>query len=200
MEHLPAGRQAPESGGNIFSSADNLLHYFIDGPKSQNMKKTIILFAFIAFFSSSSSAITSISASAPNLPIKANEAYLPVGKTGRLISLMDLSRISVKDFEILAGKKMKFLDKVNFKMGQRELKKSINEDGTFNKKSVEKYLTNPTGPGGGFSLLGLVLGFFLSLVGVLIAYVIAGADNRSRVTWAWIGAALSLIIWIIILA
>jgi len=30
---------------------------------------------------------------------------------------------------------------------------------------------------------------------VLIAYVIAGSDNRSRVTWAWIGAAISLIIW-----
>ena len=34
----------------------------------------------------------------------------------------------------------------------------------------------------GFSLLGLALGFFLSLIGVLIAYVIAGTDKRSRVT------------------
>jgi hypothetical protein len=177
---------------------DNLLHYFIDTPKPQGMKKTIILFAFISFFSSTYSAIL-MSPTAHVLPIKANDIYLPVGETGHLISLMDLSRISVKDFETLTGNKMKLLDKVNFKMGQRELKKSINQDGTFNRKSVEKYLTNPTGPGGGFSLLGLALGFFLSLLGVLIAYVIAGADKRSRVTWAWIGAAISLIIWIVIL-
>jgi hypothetical protein len=190
---------ALESRGNIFSSVDNLLHYFTDNPKLRGMKKIFIFFSFIAFFSSTYSATILISPTGHDLPIKANEIYLPVGKTGRLISLMDLSRVSVKDFETLAGKKMKFLDKVNFKMGQRELKKSINRDGTFNKKSVEKYLANPTGPGGGFSLLGLALGFFLSLVGVLIAYVIAGADKRSRVTWAWIGAAISLIIWIVIL-
>jgi hypothetical protein len=189
----------PESGGNIFSSLDNLLNCFYRYSKTAGMKKTIILFAFIAFFSSTCSATILMSPTVHGLPIKANEIYLPVGKTGRLISLMDLSRISVKDFETLAGKKMKFFDKVNFKMGQRELKKSINHDGTFNKKSVEKYLTNPTGPGGGFSFLGLALGFFLSLLGVLIAYVIAGADKRSRVTWAWIGAAISLIILIVIL-
>jgi hypothetical protein len=112
-----------------------------------------------------------------------------------MISLMDLSRIRVKDFETLSGRKMKFLDKINFKLGQRELKKSINRDGTFNKKSIEKYLTKPAGPGGGFSLTGLLLGLLLSLLGVLIAYVIAGSDKRSRVTWAWIGAAISFIIW-----
>jgi len=94
---------------------------------------------------------------------------------------------------------MKLFEKLSFRVGQRQLKKEINEDGTLNKKSIEKYLTPPTGPGGGFSALGLALGFFLSLLGVLIAYVIAGADKRSRVTWAWIGAAISLIILGIIL-
>jgi len=84
---------------------------------------------------------------------------------------------------------------MNFKVGQRQLKKSINPDGTFSKKSIEKFLSAPVGPGGGFSLVGLLLGLFLSLIGVLIAYVIAGSDKRSRVTWAWIGAAISLIIW-----
>ena len=110
------------------------------------MKKTIILFAFIAFFSSTHSATSSIRVSAATLPLKASEIYLPVGKTGRLISLMDLSRINVRDFETLTGKKMKFLDKVNFRMGQKELRKSINPDGTFNKKSIEKFVANPAGP------------------------------------------------------
>ena len=159
------------------------------------MKKFITLFAFIASFSSLNSTTNSIPSSVANLPLKADEVYLPVGKTGHLISLMDLSRISVKDFERLSGKKMKFFEKVNFKVGQHELKKSINKDGTFNKKSVEKYLANPVGGGGGvFSLGGLLLGLFLSLIGVLIAYLL-GSDNKARIRWAWIGAIISLIVW-----
>jgi len=160
----------------------------------KRMKKMIIFIGFVAFFSSAHSTTALTTASSTKLSVRADEVYLPVGTTGRLISLMDLSKISVKDFETLSGKKMKFLDKVNFKVGQRQLKKNINPDGTFS-KSIEKFLSAPAGPGGGFSLVGLLLGLFLSLIGVLIAYVIAGSDNRSRVTWAWIGAAISLIIW-----
>jgi hypothetical protein len=163
------------------------------------MKKIIILLGLMALFSSaySTTQLTAVTSIEPR--IRAEEVYLPVGHTGHLISLMDLSRISVKDFEILSGKRMKFIEKVNFKIGQRELLKSISRDGTFKKKSIEKSFIKPKGPGGGFSLLGLALGFFLSLIGVLIAYVIAGADKRSRVTWAWIGAAISFIILVIIL-
>ncbi len=157
------------------------------------MKKMIVLIGLIAFSSSAYSRPTMSPATKDRL--RADQVYLPVGSSGQLISLMDLSRISLKDFESLSGKKMKFLDKVNFKLGQRGLKRSINPDGTFNKRSIEKYLTRPAGPGGGFSLVGLLLGLFLSLIGVLIAYVIAGADKRSRVTWAWIGAAISFVIW-----
>ena len=159
------------------------------------MKKLIILFAFIASFSSINSTTNSIPSSAARPPLKADEVYLPVGKTGHLISLMDLSRISVKDFETLSGEKMKFSEKVQFKLSQRQLKKSINEDGTFSRKSIEKYLTKPpVGGGGVFSLGGLLLGLFLSLIGVLIAYLI-GKDNKSRIRWAWIGAIISLIVW-----
>jgi hypothetical protein len=160
------------------------------------MKKVITFFAFVAAFYSVNSTTNSFPSSAPDLRLKANEVYLPVGKTGHLISIMDLSRISVKDFETLSGKKMRFFEKVNFKLGQHELRKSINEDGSFNKKSVEKYLANPVVGGGGvFSLTGLLLGLFLSLIGVLIAYVITGSDKKSRITWAWIGAAISLVVW-----
>ena len=163
------------------------------------MKKLIIILGFVGSYSSISSAATLISPSVIRPSINADEVYLPVGLTGRFISLMDLSRISVKDFETLSGRRMNFFEKLNFKFGQRQLKKEINNDGTFSKKSIERYLAHPTGPGGGFSALGLALGFFLSLIGVLIAYVIAGADKRSRVTWAWIGAAISAIIWLVVL-
>jgi hypothetical protein len=159
------------------------------------MRKMIMFLGLTVLFSSAYSTTSLPSIAPATVPVKADEVYLPIGKTGRLISLLDLSRISVKDFERLSSEKMSLSEKVGFKMGQRQLRKSINHDGTFNKKSIEKFLASPAGPGGGFSLTGLLLGLLLSLLGVLIAYVIAGSDKRSRVTWAWIGAAISFIIW-----
>lgn len=127
-------------------------------------------------------------------PIKATEVFVPVGKTGRLISIMELSQISVKDFENLTGKKMKFVDKVNFKIAQRKLRKDINDDGSFTSKKYEKYF-HGGGPVKGISWGGLALGLFLSLIGVLIAYLIS-VDNRGPlIRWAWIGAIISLIVW-----
>ena len=158
------------------------------------MKKAIILFALIAFFSATYSATNSNFVAPAKNPVKASEVYLPVGKNGELISLMDLSQIRVKDYEKLTGKKMKLINKMNFKIGQRQLKKSINPDGTFSKKKVEKYFTKAVA-GMGFNLGGFALGLLLSLIGVLIAYLITGDDKKSRIRWAWIGAAISLIIW-----
>jgi len=105
------------------------------------MKRIIIFLTFISFYSAAHSVTNSMLVIPVKQPLRAEEVYLPVGNTGRLISLMDLSRISVKDFETLSGEKMKFSEKVQFKLSQRQLKKSINEDGTFSRKSIEKYLT-----------------------------------------------------------
>jgi hypothetical protein len=158
------------------------------------MKKTFTLFLLIAVFSATYSSTTSIPASPAKSSVKATEVYVPIGKTGKFISVMDLSQIKVKEYEALTGKKMKLMEKVNFKLGQRELKKSINQDGTFSNKKVEKYF-NKAALGGAFSISGLLLGLFLSLIGVLIAYLITTGDKKGRITWAWIGAAISLILW-----
>ncbi|HEY5969899.1 MAG TPA: hypothetical protein VIU35_18080 [Chitinophagaceae bacterium] len=158
------------------------------------MRKAFILFLLIAVVSATYSSTNTVPGSSKNPSIKATEVYVPVGKNGQLISLMELSEISVKDYENLSGKKMKFREKVTFKMKQRELKKNINYDGTFSKKKVEKYF-NKAALGGAFSLSGLALGLFLSLIGVLIAYLITKGDKKGRVTWAWIGAAIGFIIW-----
>ena len=159
------------------------------------MKKTFILFLLIAVVSTTYSSTNSIPVSSTNPSIKATEVYVPIGKNGQLISLMDLSQISVKDFESLSGKKMKMMEKVNFKMKQRELKKNINYDGTFSKKRVEKYFNKAALFGGAISLGGLALGLFLNLIGVLIAYLITTGDKKGRIRWAWIGAIISAIIW-----
>jgi len=159
------------------------------------MKKVITLLALIAFFSIAYSASNPISGSKAKPPLKATEVYLPLGKAGQLISVMDLSLIKVKEYESLTGKKMSVFDKVNFKLGQRQLQKCINHDGSFSKKKMEKYFTKAAVGGGAFSLAGFALGLFLSLVGVLIAYLLKRGDKKSMVRWAWIGAIISLIVW-----
>jgi len=159
------------------------------------MKKIITLIALLAIFSIGYPASNPISVSKAKPPVKATEVYLPLGKTGELISLMDLSLIGVKEYESLTGKKMKFLDKVNFKIGQRQLKKCINHDGTFSKKRIQKYFNKAAVGGGGVSILGLALGLLLSIIGVLIAYLLKSPNKKSLVTWAWIGFLISLIVW-----
>lgn len=158
------------------------------------MKKTFMLFILFGIFSVVHSSTNTIPVSKGKTPVNAYEVYVPLGKTGQMISLMDLSQIKVKEFEKLSGKKMKLIDKVNFKIAQRELKKSINRDGSFSDKKVEKFL-NKAALGGAFNIGGFALGLFLSLIGVLIAYLITTGDKKGRITWAWIGAAISLIIW-----
>ena len=164
-------------------------------PKPLFMKK---LFAFLlsATFSVASFS-TSVSIIKPSL--KANEVYLPIGKSGQMISIQDLSTIKMKDFEGLTGKKMKLMDKIGFVIGQKQLRKSINPDGTFSRKKVEKYF-NKMAEGGGFQAGGFFLGFLLGLIGVLIAYLIKDDKKKNRVKWAWIGFGIGLVISIIIIA
>jgi len=161
------------------------------------MKKAIVSLMLVALCITGYSYSKPTSVPESRFPINSREVYIPIGQTGHLISLMDLSQISVKDFEKLSGKKMKFADKVKFKVGQRELRKKINDDGTFNSKKFENYFAaSEKGLLTGISWAGLALGLFLSLIGVLIAYLITSKEgNRSMIKWAWIGAIISLIVW-----
>jgi len=159
------------------------------------MKKAVFLIAFLPFYLVAFTASNPVSLPTEKLPVKATEVYLPAGNTGQLISLMDLTRISAKEYGEMTGKKMNFFDKVSFKIGQRQLKKCINDDGTFSKKRIQKYFNKAAVGGGGFSIVGLALGVLLSLIGVLIAYLLKSDNKKSIVTWAWIGFLISLVIW-----
>ena len=97
------------------------------------MKKLITLFTAFAFVIFSFAAVTA------ETPTKnANEIFVPLGNSGSKISLAALSQISVKEFESVSGKKLKFAEKITLKLAQRDLRKSINEDGTINSKRLEK--------------------------------------------------------------
>ncbi len=125
--------------------------------------------------------------------LKASEVFIPVGKSAHLLSLEELSVISAKDLQTLTGEKMSFVEKISFKVGQRKLRPSIHADGTLDKK-FSNYFEKRYGLFGMFNLGGLLLGGFLSLVGVLIAYLIKTGDYKGRIRWAWIGCIISFIV------
>ncbi len=156
------------------------------------MKKIFILFTALAMFA------TSFATSGFSyLPKQASDVFLPIGSTGKSISLMDLSKIDVKDFETLSGRHLMFFDRLGFKLAQKKLRKSINSDGTIDNKKLNKFLDQGD-HSTGFHLGGFALGFFVGLIGVLIAYLINDDYKSNRVKWAWIGFGISVVVSLII--
>ena len=157
------------------------------------MKRIISMLVFLS--------IVTIGNSAVNIEVKpslnANEVYLHAGNTGKMISLFDLSKISLKDIEKLTGRNMKLFDKIGFKLAQNKLRSSINNDGTFNKKQVEKFLRKAPQRGDP-ALVGLLLGNYLGPIGVLIAYLINDNKKKQRTSWAWIGLVINVISFVLV--
>lgn len=136
----------------------------------------------------------------PKKPSKldANTIMLPIGKNGQTVSLMDLSRMKVKELEAVTGEKMKLVDKIGFLAAQKQLRNSINADGTISSKKLEKVAAKAKADGdSGFHIGGFALGFLLGLIGVLIAYLIKDDKKKTRVKWAWLGLVAWIAIWLI---
>ena len=156
------------------------------------MKKLLFLSTAVLILSASFASTTPIK---PRL--KASEIMVPIGN-GLKISVLDLSRISIKEVQELRGEKMKFADRLAFKAAQKKLRNNINPDGTLDNRLV-KNLKKAEGEGGGFHLGGFALGFLLGLIGVLIAYIINDDLKKTRVKWAWIGFVVFLAIYLAVL-
>lgn len=157
------------------------------------MKKVfaLMLLSLFAFQSFAANIITP--------PQKAADIFVPVGTTGQRISLLNLSQIDVKSFEALTGRHLRFFDKIGFKLAQSDLRKSIHRDGTIDAKKLNRFMSDGD-HSTGFHIGGFALGFFVGLVGVLIAYLIRDDYKRNRVKWAWIGFGIALIFNIILVA
>ncbi len=124
--------------------------------------------------------------------VYANEVLIPIGKSGKYISLAELSTIRLNDLQVITGKKISFFNKIMLKAAQKKLRHSINPDGSFNKKKLNKFFAKAESGETGFHTGGFVLGFLLNLVGVLIAYLIKDDYKSNRVKWAWIGLGLNI--------
>jgi len=157
------------------------------------MKKILLLITAVSMLTCS---FATASTSRP--PLKASEIFLPIGKTGAKISLLELSTISVKQLEQLTDRKLGLFDKVNFRIAQKKLRDNIDRDGTINSKKIERVMAKKSGETG-FHIGGFALGFFLGLIGVLIAYLLNDDYKHNRVKWAWIGCGVVLILNIILI-
>jgi len=124
-------------------------------------------------------------------PIKATNIMIPIGKTGKEISLADFSKLTPQEYEKMANVKLNFFDRMKYKSAMKKLRNSIAEDGTIkNKKLVENLRSSSNGDfTEDFHLGGAALGLFLGPIGVIIAYFINDNMKPERIKWAWVGFA-----------
>lgn len=130
----------------------------------------------------------------------AAEIFLPVGRNQK-ISLLELSTISVKDYQVFTGQKLNFFARIAFKGEQKKIKNYLNPDGTVDNKRFLNFTDGDGDRSTGIHWGGFLLGFFLLPIGVLIAYLSGGDEDvrRNRIRWAWRGSLASITIILAIL-
>lgn len=163
------------------------------------MKKISTLLFVLAFAASSFAGTNAVIEPVKTAPkLNAADIFIPIGKDKKMVSLLELSTLKVKELEAITGAKMKLADKVGFKVAQKQLRQSIDGDGTINNKKLNKFASKQKAPDGGFNLGGFALGFLLGIIGVLVAYLISDDNKAARTKWAWIGLAVWLVILLVV--
>jgi hypothetical protein len=131
-------------------------------------------------------------------PLKASDIRIPIGKTGKTVSLLELSTMKVEDLEHMTGQKMGWVKRMEFKLALKKLRHSIKPDGTVDSKSLARLGRGYYDDDGSFHIGGFALGFFVGLIGVLIAYLINDDYHHRRVKWAWIGFGCFVVLYVIL--
>src|SRR5439155_16965340 len=94
--------------------------------------------------------------------------------------LRKVSVMNVKDYEQMTGKHMNFIARSIFKMEQKKLRNSFDEQGNVTNKKLNRMLSKGNSGETGFHFGGFALGFFLGLIGVLLAYVAFNDDYKQN--------------------
>jgi hypothetical protein len=89
-------------------------------------------------------------------------------------------KMRVKDYEQLTGKHLGLFGRAAFHVQQKRMKKEL-----------RRYEGDGTG-----AVVGFLAGVLLSLIGVLLVYLLSDDPNMRK--WAWIGAAVSILLILII--
>jgi hypothetical protein len=164
------------------------------------MKRVFTLSLALGMSIATGFASSAVSPAPPAPLIKATEMRIPVGNTGKFINLQELSTIKVADFEKMTGKKMGLFRRMEFKLAQKQIRHSIDKDGMVSNKKLAKLAPGYYDEDKSFHFGGFALGFFLGLIGILIAYIINDDNHSRRVRWAWYGFGIYVVILLIAIA
>lgn len=154
------------------------------------MKRILAIFLGLALFSTSFAGTNVVTPTKPS-KLNANQIMLPLGKNGEQVSLMDLSRMKVKELEALTGHKMNLANKLSFKIAQGQLRNSIATDGTVNSKKLEKAMKHSKADNS-----SIPKGLYIVLAIFGLAWIAMGVmDNWSGNNW-WVNLILTLLFWL----
>ena len=100
---------------------------------------------------------------------------------------IQLKHLTAKDYGKMIGKKLSLRDKIVFHFAKKEL---LTQNATVDRQTLDKAVGYNSSD---FNLGGFLLGFILSIIGVLIALLFGGNVLR----WAWKGFWISVLVWLI---
>jgi hypothetical protein len=119
------------------------------------------------------------------------ESAKPTDPAVNTVLIQEFLKLTPKKYYELTGKKMKLSQKVSLKLAQWKIKRMLKKGKTVDLVAMTTKKGIDTSD---FNIAGFLLGFFLSLIGVLIAYLIG---DEALIKWAWLGAGLSAILWLL---
>ena len=106
-------------------------------------------------------------------------------------TLEQIIHLTPKEYKKLTGKKMRFGQVLSLKYVQHKIKKQVKRGHPVNMLQVNQDIDATD-----FSFAGFLLGFLLSIFGVLIAYLIG---DRRKIKWSWYGFGFGALMILLVL-
>ena len=125
----------------------------------------------------------------------AESIMIPLLKSGYTVSLAKFIKLTPAEYKEITGQKLKLDGKISLKILQGYMKKAVHKDGTVNMEKFKKMASD----GDGFHLGWFALGFFLGIIGLIIALVINDEKRHGRIKWTLIGFLVSAVLGLIFL-
>ena len=137
------------------------------------MKAKIFSLFFLVF------SVISLNAALPPMKVAMTDATIQ-------LSSEDLLALTPAKYEELTGEKLGLKGKLALYL----LKKEVKKTGTTEPIQLEEELANNDG---GFNLIGFLAGFFLSIIGVLLVFLLA-SNNKAMKRSAWLGFGIMVLL------
>jgi hypothetical protein len=125
----------------------------------------------------------------------ANKVMVPLFNSGKTIPLSDFMKLTPSEYKTMTGTKLSFKEKISLKLFQRHFKNAINNDGSVN---LEKFHQDEDDMSS-FHFGWFALGFFLGLIGLIIALVISDDKRQGRIKWTAIGLGAAIVLSLLFL-